>query len=147
MAEQWISTQAGNHLRGRTKTSTEPELLLRRALHARGARFRLHRQLAPGCTPDLVLPGRNIAVFVDGDFWHGCPVHGRKSPFTGPNASLWERKMQRNRERDERSTLLAQEAGWTVIRLWECLIRSDPDAAAQSLLTRHVFRSKPHNQK
>lgn len=135
MAEQWISTRSGTHLRGRAKTSTEPEVLLRRALHARGVRFRLHRRLAQGCTPDLVLPSRKIAVFVDGDFWHGCPVHGRKTPFTGPNAALWEQKMQRNRERDQRSTRLAEEAGWRVVRLWECVVRADPDASVDRVLS------------
>lgn len=116
--------------------NTEPELLLRRALHAMGARFRLHRTLAKGCTPDLVLPRYRIAVFVDGDYWHGCPVHGRQKPFTGPNADLWERKMERNRERDARSTALAEEQGWTVVRLWECTIRSDASAAACAVLDR-----------
>src|SRR4051794_15118519 len=102
----WVSTRSGRHLRGRSKVDTEPEVLLRKALHALGARFRLHRTLSPGCTPDLVLPGRHIAVFVDGDYWHSCPMHGRKRPFTGPNASLWEQKMLRNKERDKRSTRL-----------------------------------------
>ena len=83
--------------------------LLRKALHAAGGRFRLHRQIAKGCTPDIVLPGRRLAVFVDGCFWHGCPTHGRKTPWTGPNAELWEEKMRRNAERDQRSTSLAEE--------------------------------------
>jgi DNA mismatch endonuclease, patch repair protein len=108
--------------------------MLRRALHARGARFRLHRRLAPGCTPDLVLPGRRIAVFVDGDYWHSCPTHGRTRPFTGPNAVLWREKMARNRERDQHSSKAAQAAGWTVVRVWECAIRADPDATAVAVL-------------
>lgn len=134
MTSQWVSTKAGRHLRRRSKTHTVPELLLRRALHAQGARFRLHRTLARGCTPDLVLPRYRIAVFVDGDYWHGCPVHGRKTPFSGPNAELWAAKMRRNAERDERSTALAQAAGWTVVRLWECTIRADAFASAQAAL-------------
>ena len=133
-SQQWTSTSRSSHLTGRRKTDTEPELLLRRALHAAGARFRLHRRLARGCTPDIVLPGRRIAVFVDGCYWHSCPKHGRKIPWTGPNAQLWEEKMRRNQERDERSTVLAQEAGWTVIRLWEHEVRADPPAAAQKVL-------------
>jgi DNA mismatch endonuclease (patch repair protein) len=113
---------------------TEPELMLRRALHAPGARFRLHRNLARGCTPDIVLPSRKIALFVDGDYWHSCPVHGRKLPFRGPNAALWAQKMERNRERDQRSTQFAQAAGWTVVRAWECAIRHDPTATARAAL-------------
>lgn len=129
----WVSTSAGSHLRGRRKENTAPEILLRQALHARGARFRLHRPLAKGCTPDLVLPGRRIAVFVDGDFWHGCPVHGRTN-FSGPNAKLWEAKIKRNKQRDQRAAELAREQGWRVVRLWECEVRMDPSAAAARVL-------------
>lgn len=130
----WTSTDVGRHLRGRRRLDTQPEIDLRRALHAAGARFRLHRTIARGCTPDIVLPGRRIAVFVDGDYWHSCPVHGRRSPFTGPNADLWEEKMHRNRERDARSTAIAIAAGWTVVRVWECAVRADAALAATMVL-------------
>lgn len=131
---RWVSTAAGKHLQKRKKINTEPEVELRRALHALGARFRLHRNIERGCTPDIVLPGRKIAVFVDGDFWHSCPNHGRKAAFTGPNAALWEAKLARTRERDARSTELARAAGWTVVRVWECSIRADPKEAARAVL-------------
>jgi DNA mismatch endonuclease (patch repair protein) len=127
----WVATPQGAHLRGRPRRDTEPEVLLRRAVHARGLRFRLQRRLAPGCRPDLLLVGRRVAVFVDGCFWHGCPVHGRSRPWTGPNAALWAEKMARNRERDVRSTALAEQAGYRVLRVWECEVRADPAAAAQ----------------
>lgn len=129
-----MATAAGAHLAGRRKESTTPELLLRHAVHAAGGRFRLHRRLAKGCTPDFVLPRRRIAVFVDGCFWHGCPEHGRKKPWTGPNAQLWEEKMRRNAERDLRSTRLAEELGWSVVRAWECAAERDPSGAARSIL-------------
>ena len=132
--QRWASTTEGMHLRGRRKVNTGPELLLRKALHAMGGRFRLHRQLAKGCTPDLVMPSRRLAVFVDGCFWHGCPEHGRKEPWSGPNAALWEAKMIRNAERDQRSTALAEQAGWRVSRLWECQIRRSLEEVASSLM-------------
>jgi DNA mismatch endonuclease (patch repair protein) len=111
--DQWVSTDAAARLRGRKQRETEPELLLRRALHAAGARFRLHRRLAPGCTPDLVLPGRRLAVWVDA-------------------------KIARNQARDERATQTARKLGWAVVRVWECEIRRNPaDAAAR------VFRLVP----
>lgn len=134
MAENWVSTSKGSHLAGRRKVNTAPEVLLRKAIHAAGGRFRLHRQIAKGCTPDFVLPSRRVAVFVDGCFWHGCPEHGRKTPWTGPNASLWEEKMRRNLERDERANRLAEQAGWTPLRIWECDVVRDPDTAAQRIL-------------
>src|SRR4051794_37476817 len=71
----WVKTDRSRALSGRRSKDTAPEVALRKALHAAGARFRLHRRIVKGCTPDLVLPGRAVAVFVDGDFWHGCPVH------------------------------------------------------------------------
>jgi DNA mismatch endonuclease (patch repair protein) len=127
--EKWKATEAGRHLAGRVKSSTTPEVALRKALHAAGYRFRLHPNVAKGCTPDLVLPRYRLAVFVDGCFWHGCPDHGRRTPWIGPNAELWQMKMERNRERDVRSTTLAQEAGWTVVRIWEHDVSSDIDGA------------------
>jgi DNA mismatch endonuclease, patch repair protein len=126
----WVSTSAGRHLSGRSRVDTTPERTLRRAVHSLGLRFRLHRKVARGCTPDFVLPRFRIAVFVDGCFWHGCERHGRKT-FDGPNAALWEDKLRRNRERDERANSLAREAGWTVLRLWECDVLADPQAAAR----------------
>ncbi|WP_082593962.1 very short patch repair endonuclease [Phycicoccus sp. Soil802] len=134
MAVRWVATPAGAHLAGRRKTNTAPEVLLRRAVHAAGGRFRLHPRLAKGCTPDFVLPGRKVAVFVDGCFWHGCPKHGRTKAWTGPNAELWEQKMLRNAERDRRSSLLAEEQGWRVIRAWECEVLRDPHEVASRIL-------------
>lgn len=135
MAEKWVSTTQGRHLSKRRKTNTSPEVELRKAVHAAGGRFRLHPQIAKGCTPDFVLPGRRLAVFVDGCFWHGCPDHGRKTPWTGPNAELWATKMRRNAERDRRSTQLAEEHGWQVIRIWECQVHRDAARVASDLLS------------
>ncbi|MBT0993896.1 very short patch repair endonuclease [Cellulomonas sp. DKR-3] len=129
--ETWRATDAGGHLAGRVKTSTQPEVALRRALHAAGFRFRLHPKVAKGCTPDLVLPRHRVAVFVDGCFWHGCPDHGRRTPWTGPNAELWAAKMDRNKANDLRSTTLANDAGWTVVRIWEHEITSDIPVAVE----------------
>src|SRR6476619_5633420 len=139
MVERWVSTKEGAHLAGRRKESTAPEVTLRKAVHAGGGRFRLHPQIAKGCTPDFVLPGRHVAVFVDGCFWHGCPEHGRKTPWTGPNAELWATKMRRNAERDARSSALAEELGWHVVRVWECAVRSDATGVAARILA-----SPPH---
>lgn len=138
MAERWTSTKAGKHLAGRKKVNTTPEVELRKALHAAGVRFRLHRQVAKGCTPDLVLPRHSLAIFVDGCFWHGCPEHGRKTPWSGPNAALWEEKMRRNAERDQRSTQLAAEHGWLPVRIWECDIRQDVEQVVAELLARPI---------
>jgi len=137
---KWQSTAAGRHLAGRKSKNTAPELALRRALHSRGWRYRIHKRIAPGCTPDIVFVNRRVAIFCDGDWWHKCPIHGRKMPFTGPNAALWEAKFQRIRERDQRSTALAEEAGYKVLRVWECQVRDDlpgtVDLVEQTLVSR-----------
>jgi DNA mismatch endonuclease (patch repair protein) len=131
----WIPTEHSRSLSARRSKNTAPELALRKALHTRGLRFRLHRTLARGCTPDLVLPSHRVAVFVDGDYWHGCPTHfpspGGQS---GPNAALWREKRVAVASRDAKATQLAEEAGWAVIRLWECEIRDDIDAAVRRVL-------------
>ncbi|WP_454042951.1 very short patch repair endonuclease [Cellulosimicrobium sp. Marseille-Q8652] len=143
VTERWTSTVAGRHLGGRAKTSTAPEVALRRALHAAGFRFRLHPAVAKGCTPDLVLPRHRVAVFVDGCFWHGCPKHGRRTPWTGPNAGLWAQKMARNRERDARSTRLARDAGWTVVRVWEHEVTGDVAAVVATVAAASNSASDP----
>jgi len=127
--EQWVSTEVGQHLRSRRTKDTKPEVQLRSAVHAAGLRFRKHQSVAPRCTPDFVLRRWHIAVFVDGCFWHGCPDHSPR--FRGPNAHLWEEKLAANRARDARNTATALEAGWRVVRVWECEVRRDVAAAAQ----------------
>ncbi|MCC7103737.1 MAG: very short patch repair endonuclease [Chloroflexi bacterium] len=108
-------------------------MLLRRSLHALGARYRLRRPVGPRLTADVVFLGSRVAVFVDGCFWHGCPVHGRKT-FQGPNRERWLVKMASNRERDARATATAESSGWRVLRLWECEIVADPGRSAQRVL-------------
>jgi DNA mismatch endonuclease (patch repair protein) len=131
----WVSTEKGEHLRGRRVKDTKPELALRSAVHQMGFRFRVQRKLTPRCTVDFVLPRYRVAVFVDGCFWHGCPEHGPKD-FQGPNARRWEEKLETNKERDERNTKAVEAAGWKVVRIWECEIRSDVGRAAHKVAER-----------
>lgn len=125
----WQPTEAGAHLRGRVTADTKPELALRRALHARGLRYRLNRPVG-GFRPDIVFVGRRTVVFVDGCFWHGCPVHGPKG-FRGPNADKWRAKIETNAERDQRAVRELSEQGWQVVRVWECDVKRDVGAVAE----------------
>ncbi|MCW9027069.1 MAG: very short patch repair endonuclease [Thiovulaceae bacterium] len=102
---------------------TKPELLLRKLLWSRGARYRLNYKV-PG-RPDLVFVGKRVAVFVDGCFWHRCSQHYVK-PKT--RAEFWEAKIQGNVERDKKNNALLKEAGWTVIRLWEHDVEQNVDS-------------------
>lgn len=99
---------------------TKPELILRKALWASGMRYRLKNRL-PG-RPDLYFPGRKLAIFVDGCFWHGCPDHC-KVPET--NRSFWEKKISKNKARDNEVDLLLKNEGWRVLRFWEHEVKFD----------------------
>jgi DNA mismatch endonuclease (patch repair protein) len=102
---------------------TTPELKVRRALTKLGARFRLHRKDLPGA-PDIVLPGRKLAIFVHGCFWHGhdC-ARGAREPKA--NSDYWRGKIGRNRERDGETQAKLDALGWRVALIWECELRED----------------------
>jgi DNA mismatch endonuclease, patch repair protein len=115
--------------------NTAPELLLRRAIWKLGLRYRTQDRSLPG-KPDIVFSGPKIAVFVDGDFWHGDQwrLRGFSSSESQlkrvANASYWSEKIQRNVARDLEINRLLTEMGWRVIRLWESDILRDPIACA-----------------
>ena len=115
---------------------TTPELKVRRALTALGARYRLHRGDLPG-KPDVVMPGRRLAIFVHGCFWHGhdC-ARGARVP--KGNRDYWVGKVERNRARDERSREALEPLGWRVETIWECDLK---DAAALEARLRSLLYS------
>lgn len=94
---------------------TAAELALRSALYERGLRYRLHRRIE-GVVVDVVFVTAQVAVFVDGCFWHGCPLH---ATFPKSNQTYWLPKLAENKERDLRQSQKLRLAGWQVIRLWE----------------------------
>jgi DNA mismatch endonuclease (patch repair protein) len=104
---------------------TSPELKVRRALTAMDLRYRLHRKDLPGSL-DVVMPGRRLAIFIHGCFWHGhdC-ARGARVP--KDNQDYWLAKIGRNRERDAGSLQALTALGWKVLVLWECEMRADPD--------------------
>lgn len=102
---------------------TKPEMIVRRALHAVGLRFRLHYGHLPG-KPDIVLPSRRIAIFVHGCFWHRHPQPDCKlARLPKSRLDFWLPKLEGNRERDARNEVALQEAGWDVRVIWECELR------------------------
>lgn len=112
---------------------TKPEMLVRRGLHRRGLRFRLHDRGLPG-RPDLILPRHHAAIFVHGCFWHGhdCPL------FRWPRTreDFWREKIAGNRARDRRTAAQLQDAGWRVLTIWECAFRGKSDADRNAALDR-----------
>lgn len=105
---------------------TAPELALRSELHRRGLRFRVDRRPVPGIRTraDVVFPSAQVAIYVDGCFWHGCPEHGTMPK---ANSGFWGPKLARNQERDREIDSALSAAGWTVVRIWE---HEDPLDAA-----------------
>lgn len=103
--------------------NTAPEMVIRRAFHAAGFRFRLHDKRLPG-RPDIVLPKHRVAVFVNGCFWHG---HKDCKSFRLPktNRKFWKEKIDSNRKRDDLNFRAIRKAGWKPLVIWECNIRKN----------------------
>ena len=134
--------------------NTKPELLVRRLLHAKGYRYRLHggagKSRLPG-NPDLVFAGRRKVTFVNGCFWHfhDCRV-GQHAPKA--NATFWEAKRTRTRNRDADQCRQLEEAGWEVLTVWECELK-DGSALENQLVQflgdvavpRHGSTLRPHH--
>lgn len=121
MTDTLSPSQRSAAMRAVRSANTSPELAVRRAAHALGLRFRLHRADLPG-KPDLVFPSRKTALFVHGCFWHGhdCP-RGARSPKT--NREYWTAKIARNTARDERHRMSLEALGWRAVSIWECEVR------------------------
>ena len=99
---------------------TSLERTVRSELHRRGLRFRKHVRALPG-TPDVVFPRQRVAVFVDGDFWHGYRLPAWEQGLK----PYWRDKIRRNRRRDRRNFARLRKLGWTVIRIWEHDVQRD----------------------
>jgi len=100
--------------------NTKPELLIRKGLHARGFRYRLHSGKVTG-KPDLVLPRFNAVIFVHGCFWHSHDCHLFRMPST--RTEFWQTKLERNRQRDDEVRSALRSAGWRILVIWECALK------------------------
>lgn len=116
------------------KTDTRCEVALRRILWSSGYRFRKNLRELPG-RPDIVFTKTKLAIFCDGDFWHGRDWEARAQKLSqGTNSSYWLAKIRSNMERDQLNTKKLEEAGWTVLRLWETQILADPLREAEKVI-------------
>lgn len=124
-------------------TNTNPELQVRRALHASGLRYRLHAMELPG-KPDLVFPRYKAVIFVHGCFWHGHDCHLFTMPAT--RRDFWEAKISRNVANDEKAGAALRQAGWRIGFVWECALKGRTRldfAAAMQALARWVMSTEP----
>lgn len=99
---------------------TKPELVIRKGLHQKGLRYRLHDKRLPG-KPDLVFFSRRAVIFVHGCFWHGHDCHLFKWPST--RVKFWQNKINRNREKDRATKEALCNDGWRILTVWECALK------------------------
>jgi DNA mismatch endonuclease, patch repair protein len=103
---------------------TTPELVVRRYLHRRGLRFRLHDKTLPG-SPDLIFKARKVAIFVHGCFWHGHRRCRLKVRIPKSRPDFWREKIETNRLRDTRAARRLRALGWRVLVVWECRLDNE----------------------
>ena len=122
------SEEARGRMKANRRRDTAPEMAIRRELHRLGLRFRVDLPLSPTGVrrrADIVFPRARVVVFVDGCFWHSCPIHATSSK---SNAVFWAEKLATNVARDTDTDHRLRQSGWTVVRVWE---HEFPPAAAQ----------------
>lgn len=130
MMSDVLSKQQRSYCMSRIKgKNTKPELLLRKALWANRLYYRLKNRL-PG-RPDMVFPGRRLAIFVDGCFWHGCPEHCQMPETKKP---FWRKKLSKNMERDKKVNRLLIQEDWRILRFWEHEVRNDLPGCVERVL-------------
>ena len=123
------SIEASQRMRATGQRDTVPEVALRKELHRRGLRFRLHRSMRglSRSKPDVTFVSAKLAVYVDGCFWHSCPIHASQPR---ANSAWWSAKLAANVTRDRRIDEELRAGGWLVVRVWE---HEDPIEAADRI--------------
>jgi DNA mismatch endonuclease (patch repair protein) len=131
MVDVHSSAQRSANMSAIRSKNTKPELVVRRALHSRGYRYRTNVRGLPG-TPDIVFTRKRLTIFVNGCFWHSHDCkYGSVKPAS--NVEFWTQKRDRTSERDRRNAKILNEAGWRVVVIWECELR-DEDRAITDLV-------------
>jgi len=116
-----ISAKLRSEIMSRIRSAnTEPEMHVRKLLHAMGYRFSLHCNYLPG-RPDIVLRRWNALIYINGCFWHGHDCQGTRQPKS--NRGYWKAKIQANMARDARNQAECRSLGWRVLVVWECVLR------------------------
>lgn len=140
MADIVSSAVRSRMMSGIQARDTKPEILVRKALHAQGYRFRLHRNDLPG-KPDIVLPRFRAVILVHGCFWHmhkGCKL--ARIPST--RTEFWSAKLHANAIRDETAHCRLLALGWRVLTIWECYLKSTSPEVLQADLARWISGSE-----
>lgn len=128
----YTSQKTSQNMASIRSKNTKPEIRLRKALYHNGLRFRTHDKRLPG-TPDIFIMKYRLAIFVDGEFWHGYEWEKRKEHFK-TNRGFWLPKIERNMQRDRMANRRLQESGITVVRFWQNEIKQNLGACLHSIL-------------
>jgi len=123
MADKWTKEKRSEVMGKIRSKNTKPEVLLRKALFAKGYRYRIHNKLLPG-KPDIVLPKFKTAIFVHGCFWH-FHADCREGRIPSTNSLYWKNKLSKNVERDLKHQEALMQQGWNVLVIWECEIEKN----------------------
>ena len=127
------SPEALARMKRARRRDTAPEVRLRRLLFARGLRYRVDARPLPGMRrkADVLFRRARVAVYIDGCFWHGCPLH---ATWPKENAAFWRDKIETNRRRDADTDRRLEQAGWAVVRVWEHEDPAEPTARIVKLV-------------
>ncbi len=120
MADVVSQSKRSDMMSGIQGRNTRPELAIRKALHAKGYRYKLHDKSLPG-KPDIVLPKYQAVIQVNGCFWHAHDCHLFKWPVSRP--AFWKEKLDKNRLRDEKNNEELKQQGWRLLLVWECAFK------------------------
>lgn len=126
-------SQVMSNIRGK---NTKPEILLRKALFSLGYRFRIHYKKLPG-KPDIVLPKYKTAIFVHGCFWHFHSMC-REGRLPNSNSEFWQKKLEKNREKDLLNVQKLEQLGWTVLTIWECEIEKKIETTLSAIISKLI---------
>lgn len=134
------SDAALKRMKATKRRDTAPEKALRSALHSKGLRFRIDQKPIKELNrkADIIFRSVKVAVFVDGCFWHDCPIHGTQAK---ANAEFWRNKIEQNRVRDLDTNKQLKKVGWKVVRVWE---HEDPEKASRKIY--RIVVKRIHNK-
>ena len=120
MSDIFSQTKRSDIMSKISSKDTKPEILVRKFLFSKGFRYRINVKTLPG-KPDIVLPKYKTIIFVNGCFWHGHEIDGH---IPHSNIDFWKKKIERNKQRDERNKETLKRLGWKVMTVWECQLKS-----------------------
>lgn len=136
MADVVSAEKRSQMMSGIRGKDTTPEMIIRKGLHARGFRYRLHDRKLPG-KPDLVFPAYKAVIFIHGCFWHVHDCHLFKWPSSRPE--FWKQKLTGNIEKDQENFAALERDGWRILTVWECALKGRTKLPVDAIIDKIVY--------